>query len=160
MIGAVDRLARSSVRPDELGDAAAGLLAPVGTLAHTLMQPSPLDRLISGAGALARYLPADPSPLAAPGMTIRRNEILPDIAQRHVGNGAMGNHYQPSEPLLQTSYALASDVSLAARIEATSVALSRSDSALAPSARIEPTARVQTAPASDRVTRAGDGQPG
>jgi hypothetical protein len=144
-------------------DAAAAATVPApgpapGTLAFLLAQPSPLDRLVSGAGQLARFAAADPTPVAAPGMTIRRNEILPDIAPRYAIGAAVAQ-LQPAEPMLRAAAWLETEVSLAARVEAPERALGESGSALPPAACVEPTARaVHGQPSIDLAMRDGEGQ--
>lgn len=160
MIGAIDRATARSAREDADALSVAGVAVAAaqmprpGTLAHVLAQPSPLDRLVSGAGQLARFAAADPSPIATPGMTIRLNEILPDIAPRHAIGTA--THVPPAPPAEGTGR-IEADGRLAARVEAPATVAAPSPGALAPSARVEPAAGTGRAQASIIVTIMGRG---
>ena len=75
----------------QMGSASAAAYA--ATALDTLMHSrSPVDRLVNGADPLARFrnhaAPADPSPIATPGMTVRVGDIHADIATRHDIGGA------------------------------------------------------------------------
>ena len=75
----------------EMGTATAAAYAP--TVLDTLMHSrSPVDRLVAGADPLARFrshaAPADPSPIATAGMTVRVGDIHAEIATRHDIGGA------------------------------------------------------------------------